>query len=417
MFFRPGKSLLKFSVWCRYTTPPAAQKGAVTLVMARILLILTSMVSAYTGSAVLFESKISANEFRSGQAFEAAESGLADSLAYMGTRGGADKNGDGAIDPMFDTDGNGVGDTNTATFADNSSVTVTVTGTFPNYIVQSVGVSDDQTATRTVWGVGASVDALPNSPDNPMTTRGTLIVGGAATVHNPEGASTIWSGNDVDLGSNNATATNIADPADAGYPSCMDTSMTCGTTRSSSKVAVGLDVIMNDSSLANLTDAQMFQNFFGTSMANYRDSRVTLEVAAANANNLSTDSANPGVHLGAGEVIWVEGDTNLENTTTIGCEVPVIGAGTCPVGNLDPTILIINGNLVTNGTPTFYGVVYVIGNMTLGGNNTVHGAMVVGGQAESGAGASLDIWYNSDVLTRSRDNGPLAGNPGSWRDW
>jgi hypothetical protein len=197
----------------------------------------------------------------------------------------------------------------------------------------------------------------------------------------------------------------------------MDTSMSCGTTRSSSKVAVGLDVIANDSSLSNLTGSEMFQTFFGTSMANYRDSRVTLEVAAANANNLASDSAAPGVHLGAGEVIWVDGDTVLSTTTTVGCEVPVTGAGSCPVGNLDPTVLIVNGDLQTNGTPTFYGVVYVVGSVDLGGNNTVHGAMVVGGDSRSAAGASLDLWYNSGVLTRSRDNGPLAGNPGSWRDW
>jgi hypothetical protein len=417
MFFKPGKSTATPECRRRFGALQWKQRGAVTLVMALVLLVLTTLVAGYTGSAVLFERRISANEFRSGQAFEAAESGLSSALAYMGSRGGADKNRDGAIDPIFDTNADGIGDANITTFADNSSVTVAVNGTFPNYTIQSVGMSDDQTAMRTVWTVGASVDALPNSPDNPLTARGAIFVGGSASVHNPEGHSTIWSGADVDLGSNNATATNIANPADAGYPSCMDTSMTCGTTRSSSKVAVGLDVIANDSSLSNLSNSQMFQNFFGTSMANYRDSRVTLEVTAANANNPASDSASPGVHLGAGEVIWVEGDTVLQNTTTVGCEVPVMGGGNCPVGNLDPSILIINGNLQTSGTPTFYGVVYVVGRVDVGGNNTVHGALVVVGQTQSAAGGSLDVWYNSDVLTRSRDNGPLAGNPGSWRDW
>lgn len=393
------------------------QRGAVTLVLSLVLLVLTSMVAAYTGAAIIFERKVSANEFRSGQAFEAAESGLADALAYMGSRGGADKDKDGTIDAVFDTDGDGVGNINTRTFSDASSVAVTITGTFPNFVVQAVGVSDDGTATRTIQTVGASVDALPNTPDNPLTTRGALVINGSATVHNPEGHSTIWSGSDVDLGSNNATATNIASPTDPGYPSCMDTPMTCGTTPSSSKVAIGLDVVANDSSLANLTEAQMFQNFFGTSMANYRDSRVTLEVAGADANNLSTDPSNPGVHLASGEVVWVEGDASLSNITTVGCEVQVTGGGSCPVGSLDPTILIINGNLETKGTPTFYGIVYVIGDFAVGGNNTVHGAMVVSGQALSTAGGSLDVWYNSDVLQQSRDNGPLAGSPGSWRDW
>jgi hypothetical protein len=388
-----------------------------TLFMSLVLLILTSMVAAYTGSAILFERKISANEFRSGQAFEAAESGLATALAYMGSAGGADKDNSGAVDPIFDTDGDGVGNVNSNTFSDSSSVTVTVTGAFPNYEVQAVGVSDDGTATRTISIIGAAVDSLPNLPENPLTARGGIAVNGSATVHNPEGMTTIWSGDDVDLGSNNATATNIADPSDAGYPTCMDTSMTCGTTRSSSKVAIGLDVVENDSSLSNLSSAQMFQNFFGVSMANYRDSRVTLEVAAADANNLASNENNPGVQLAAGEVIWIEGDASLTDNTTVGCEVPVVGAGSCPVASLDPSILIINGNLTTDGTPTFHGAVYVVGDIDLSGNNTIHGAAVVGGDNTSTTSGSLDIWYNSDLLEQSRDNGPLSGSPGSWRDW
>ena len=371
---------------------PRCQRGAVTLVLAIVLLVLMSMVAAYTGSTVLFEQKVSANEFRAGQAFEAAESGLSSAIAYMAARGGADKDRDGVIDPVYDLDGDGIGDVNTDTFSDNSSVAVSIGGAFPNYAIEAVGVSDDLTATRTVRMVGASVDALPNPPQNPLTTRNDIIINGSATVHNPEGHSTIWGGDDVDLGSNNATATNIADPNDSGYPTCMDTPMMCGTTRSSTKVAVGMDVIENDSSLANLTESQLFQNFFGSSLANYRESRVTLEVAAADANNLSTDEANPGVHLATGEVIWVEGDTVLENITTVGCAAPVTGAGSCDDSDLDPSVLIINGNLETKGTPTFYGMVYVVGSIFLGGNNTA-------------------------LLNLIRDNGPLAGSPGGWLNW
>ena len=417
MSFEPGKRGETCRRGISFGPSPRRQQGAVTLILAIVLLVLTSMVAAYTGSTILFEQKVSANEFRAGQAFEAAESGLSSAIAYLASRGGADKNRDGVIDPVYDLDGDGIGDVNTDTFADNSSVAVSIGGTFPNYAIEAVGVSDDLSATRTVRIIGASADAIPNPPQNPLTTRGDVVINGSATVHNPEGHSTVWGGNNVDLGSNNSTATNVADPNDAGYPTCMDTPMTCGTTRSSTKVAIGMDVIENDSSLANLTELQMFQNFFGSSMANYRESRVTLEVSAANANNLSTDNANPGVHLATGEVIWVEGDTVLENTTTVGCAAPVTGAGSCDAADLDPSVLIINGNLTTKGTPTFYGIVYVVGSIFLGGNNTVHGAMVVSGQIESSTGGSLDIWYNSAMLNASRDNGPLAGSPGSWRDW
>jgi hypothetical protein len=417
MFFEPGKRDEIYRRGICFGPTARCQRGAVTLVLAIVLLVLTSMVAAYTGSTILFEQKVSANEFRAGQAFEAAESGLSSAVAYLASRGGADKNRDGVIDPVYDLDGDGIGDINTDTFSDNSSVAVSIGGTFPNYAIEAVGVSDDLSATRTVRMIGASVDALPNPPQNPLTTRGEIVINGSATVHNPEGHSTIWGGDNVDLGSNNATATNVADPNDPGYPTCMDTPMTCGTTRSSTKVAIGMDVLENDSSLANLTEAQMFQNFFGSSMANYRESRVTLEVDAVNANNLSTDNANPGVHLATGEVIWVEGDAVLENITTVGWAAPVTGAGDCDAADLDPSVMIINGDLETKGTPTFYGIVYVIGSIFLGGNNTAHGAMVVSGQIQNSTGGSLDIWYNSSLLDLSRDNGPLAGSPGSWRDW
>ena len=72
MFFGPGrrKDIRRRGVGASSTA--RRQRGAVTLILAIVLLILTSMVAAYTGSTVLFEQKVSANEFRAGQAFEAA---------------------------------------------------------------------------------------------------------------------------------------------------------------------------------------------------------------------------------------------------------------------------------------------------------------------------------------------------------
>jgi len=47
----------------------------------------------------------------------------------------------------------------------------------------------------------------------------------------------------------------------------------------------------------------------------------------------------------------------------------------------------------------------------------VVGAMVADGNLLSTTTGSLDLWYSSDVLQWSRDNGPMAGAPGSWQDW
>jgi hypothetical protein len=395
----------------------ARQTGIVTLAMTLILLVLITMIAAYTGRTVLFEQRISGNDFRARQAFEAAESGLRVAISYLSSVGGADKDDDGVIDLIFDTDADGIGDTSTASFADGSSVTVTLGGAFPSFTIQSVGVSDDRTATRTVRAIGSTADALPNGPGNPLTARGTVVIDGSATVYNPEGNSTIWSGSDVDLGSNNATATEIADPTDPAYPECMDTSMSCGTVQSSNRVSIGVDVVEYDSSLANLSSQQTFQNFFGMSMENYRESRVSLDIPAADANNLVTDTP-PGVDGATGEVIWIEGDASFDSVT-VGCaiDLPFMGSPFCPAADTDPSIVIVNGDLVGSAAPNVTGLLYVVGNFELNGSAQVAGALVVGGALDNGAGGSLDVWYNSDVLGATRDNAPVAGAPGSWHDW
>jgi hypothetical protein len=375
------------------------------------------MVGVYTSRTVVVEEKIAGNDFRARQAFEAAESGLHIAMAYIGEAGGADKDENGIIDQVFDTDDDGIGDIDSMTFDNSSSVTVTLTGAFPQIGIQADGFSDDRTATRTIRATGSTADALPNRPKNPLTTRGTVIINGSATTHNPEGSSTIWSGSDVELGSNNASATNIANPSDPGYPLCLDTPMTCSTTRSSSKVAIGLDVVEHDSSLLNLTPEQMFENFFGLSSVNYRESRVTLDVDAADVNNLATNETDPGIDMAAGEIVWVEGDAVLSDNLTVGCTKKITGNQTCPNASLDPSILIINGDLTSNGTPHFYGIVFVIGNIDMSSNSTVTGALVSSGDLTNDAGGSLDIWYNSDVLDDVRNNGRLAAAPGSWHDW
>jgi hypothetical protein len=381
---------------------------------ALVLLLLITMVSFYTSRTVTLEQKISANDFRSRQAFEAADSGVQIAMAYMS--GGPDRDDDGVLDPVFDTDGDGIGDSNTNTFADGSSVTVTMTGAVPNVNIQSVGLSDDRTAGRTINAQAAQLQVLPSSPNNPLTTRGDLVVNGSATVYNPEGNTTIWSGADVDLGSNNSTATEIADPADADYPTCLDTAMTCGTTRSSNKVAVGLDVIENDASLNQMTADEMFANFFGMSPEAYRASRVGLEVNAADASNDASNSSNPGLHLATSEIVWVEGNTSI-SSLTVGCDSVVTGNNVCPNAEQNPSIIIVNGDLETSGTPHFYGLLFVMGDLDVSSNTTTHGAVVSAGGEINVTSGSLDVWYNSDLLEDLSNLGGVSGAPGSWRDW
>ena len=131
----------------RHASSRSRQRGAATLAVSLVLLLLITLVGFYTSRTVVLERKIAGNDFRSRQAFEAAESGINIALAYIGRRGGADKNDDSILDPVFDTNADGLGDASTLTFDNFSSVTVTLTGTFPTIGIQADGFSDDRTGT------------------------------------------------------------------------------------------------------------------------------------------------------------------------------------------------------------------------------------------------------------------------------
>lgn len=390
------------------------QRGAASLVVSLIILALITLVTIYTSKTIITEQKIANNDYRAKQAFQAAEAGIGAAINYYSDD--PDMDSDGVLDGVFDSDNDGVGDSANSVVGASNRVIVNATDLSGNMTIlriTSQGFSDDDTAMRTIVQDISTVNPLPNTPSNPFTTRGTVVVTGSATIHNPEGHSTIWSGGDVDLGANNSTATEVADVTDADYPGCMDYSISnanhCDVIQSSNKVTVGLDVIEHDSNLANLNDSEFFENFFGMSLTNFHESMVTLDTTAANAN---TD-----VQLATNEIIWVEGDTEFSNNTTVGCKAVVTGGNVCSNANTKPSIMIINGNATFGGTTQFYGIVYVTGSITISGNSTVYGALVGGSTVTNNTGGSLDIWYDSDVLNRVKRNGPLGSSAGSWRDF
>jgi hypothetical protein len=390
------------------------QRGAASLVVSLIILALITMVTIYTSKSIITEQKITNNDYRAKQAFEAAEAGIGVAINYYSDD--PDLNSDGVLDGVFDSDNDGVGDSANSMVGTSNRVIVNATDLSGNMTIlriTSQGFSDDDTAMSTIVQVISTVNPLPNTPSNPFTTRSNVTITGAATIHNPEGHSTIWSGGDVDLGSNNATATEVADVTDPNYPGCMDYSKTetghCDVIQSSNKVTVGLDVIEHDSNLSNLDDSDFFENFFGMSLTNFHESMVTLETTGANAD---TD-----VQLATNEIIWVDGDTTFTNNTTVGCKAVVTGTNVCSNSNTKPSIMIIDGDVNIGGTFQFYGILYVTGSIVISGASTVYGAMVGGSTVTNQTGGSLNIWYDSNVLDAVKRNGPLGSSAGSWRDF
>jgi len=385
------------------------QKGAITLAVSMAILMLSTLVVFNVSKAILMEQKITNNDGRAKQAFEAAEAGILAAVNYL--TNDPDVNTDGVIDPVFDTNADGLGDSSTTTVGTGRVVVATTDlsgGNMTSIRIVAQGFSDDSSASRTITQTLVTINPLPNAPENPVVTKGSMTVSGAATVHNPEGHSTIWTGSDVDLGSNNSTATEVPDIGDAGYPACMDTPMTCVLVDASNRLTAGVDVIANDSSLASLTSEEFFVNFFGNNPTTYRSSMGTIETTTADVN---TDA-----DLAAHEVIWIEGDASFSGVT-VGCKVSVTGSNVCSNANTKPSIIIVNGDASFSGGNQFYGIVYVMGNVSLSGSTTVYGSIVVAGDASSSAGGSLDIWFQSDVLAGTALAGASTGSAGTWKDF
>lgn len=99
------------------------------------------------------------------------------------------------------------------------------------------------------------------------------------------------------------------------------------------------------------------------------------------------------------------------------------GTGTVRLGSNDtygspehPVVLIVQGDLHLNGTPTVYGFIYVTGNLTANGNATVRGAIAVQGSVGKLNG-SMSLVHDAELLARLSAWGAPAAVPGGWKDF
>jgi Tfp pilus assembly protein PilX len=400
--------------------------------MSLILLFLITLITLAVTRNISVEQKVANSDTRSKLAFEAAEAGVAAAFRSISdsTEFGVlksclgDPDGDGVFTIDYEVCLSAPCQDLTVETGASCDVVLTALAGPDRYQVRSTGYSDDLSATRTITIRAVLRDALASLPDSPLTSKSEVIVDGSATIHNPEGDSTIWSGETIDLGSNNSTSTEIADPYDSGFPSCMDTPLTCDTISSSNKVTLGPDIIDNDGNLGSLTSAEFFEAYFGTTVDDYRDSdNVDIRVTGAEATSDAVKE-QPNV------VVWIEGNADFVNNATYGCSQRVTGSNICPANDpdlIDPnapdfagyesSIIVVNGDATFDGTVHFYGLVFVTGNLEISGNTTIYGGLVVGGEFINDTGGSLDLYYHSGLLENAASGGAIFAAAGSWRDY
>jgi len=374
------------------------QQGAATLIVALILLVAMTIVTIFAARSAVMEQKIYANEFRSKQAFEAAEAGLEYGIAYLLTTGGADKDDDNVIDTIPGFTFADTGSEYQVTLVDNSA------GKFIDISVTSTGLSDDDSARTLIAQRVAIVPALPEVPGNPLISKGAVSINGAAEIVNPEGNATIWTGDPSVTFSGASGKTKIPDPSDPTQ--LIDSSDSNG---------LGPDVIAADTTLSSMTDAEFFEAFMGTNKTSYQNAGSVREVPASDAANAYT-APSPGLDLAREEILWVDGSPSLNGNVTVGCTITVTGGNVCPSANTKPVVLVIDGNLQGNGTVKVYGLVYITGDFSGSGNLEVTGAVIMEGDV-TGTG-SLNVTYDSSVLQDAGKIPLSAGSlAGSWHDF
>jgi len=435
----------------------ARQRGATTLLITVIILFLASLLVIAVSRTTVMEQRLSANEMRSRQAFEAAQAGFDHALDYLTSDPlGLDRkiNVDGsagsdslaermdgsvaAIAPRCLRADDDCSDPVAQPFAEYRFAYCNPESTDPECppdnvgepincdfldttseiewlrrpLIVSCGWSDDDLGRRLIRQGFRTIPTLGNPSTVPFITKGSVGVTGSATLSNFYTNLNLWLGGPLtnigNAGKTYVRDPNIPAPSKATEPPAPPPSPpnpACDPNpcyiKVTDKTTIGPDVIDNDPTLANLSNADMFTLFTGAAdPEDYKLNVATMDFTEAEAE------ANPSPLAGLlGQAVFIDAQSDaftLPNTT--------IGSRTRPV------VLVVDGDMTGGGSPVVHGVVYVTGDLNVQGNITVYGGMVVQGDV-TGTG-SLDIVYDPFAVENADDNiGRSAPIPGDWRDW
>jgi Tfp pilus assembly protein PilX len=355
------------------------QRGMITLVIALMLLLIISMITLMVAKSVMTEQKISANEFDSRQASTAAQAGLQYAIPYLAANAATilkDTNSDGYIDSYSDSNTSNVSLNN-----NGGSYTITYSNPTQNNFnliqIQVVGKSADGLITRTVTElVNGYNNILPHPGSVGLVSQSLVTLSGSVAVTNTVTNQTIDAGGLINSNGNVSMTTSS------------------GSTNNPSSSTSG--ATMNNTTLANATNAQLFQNFFGTTMTAVQN-EADLVYSCSSCDYSTTLN---GV---VGKIIYINGNANFSTNT-------VIGSASQPV------ILVATGTISMSGGVTFYGFMYGAQGVNISGTVNFYG--VAAGAANFNVSGHVSVVYDKNVINNLKSNwesfAPVAG---SWHDF
>jgi hypothetical protein len=435
---------------------PSPQRGAAALIVVLLLFFVISLVAAYAGRNLIFEQRTSTNQYRSTQAFEAAEAGLEWALAML--------NG-GPISATCAPSANAADKSFRQRFLkedpDHSGQYVPATwGAIdperlqPSCIRNGAGWNcscrDDAAATPEVPAGGGTNPAfrvcferVPLDPLVPLgpVQQGTVRIvstGRTKFVENQpceergqgtadDAASTV----SVVVALSSALATpprvglavrgnvDVAGQMtllEAPLPSREELSARGWLVQAGGSASLPLAqpanvrgtpisayFAQNDAALAALSQDQMFASVFNMGKATYRNQpgAVILNDCAVACSAKLVQAAQ----AAKGRIIWVDGDMTIEADAVLGA------AG-------EPVVIVASGNVnLTAASVEVFGLLYSHANFDAGvADLSVDGATVAAGKFDGGG--SSRVLYRADILgLLSRSTGSFVRVPGSWRDF
>ncbi|MBC7940152.1 MAG: hypothetical protein H7Z19_10375 [Chitinophagaceae bacterium] len=439
------------------------QRGAATLVVVMVLFFIMALVAVYTSRNLIFEQRTSSNQYRSSQAFEAAEAGVEWALAML--NGGRV---DSACLPTTDTTQSSFRARYIDTIDSESKMTVRTQPPGPGFPATPAPAlmpacvfdaatnpnlwrchcpSDSATVLPVVGGAAAKpmfrvrfeylsapatrrdvlriVSAGCNRPDpaclaeTPSAPPGdamavvTSVVALRSALSTLPGAAITAQG-DVNAGTGSLAATNT-NPATGGITVLAGGGI-LGTVLPTTLAGTPGDKSMgaSDDALAALAiPDRMFNNFFGMAPLFYEEQPGAFVLdCSAGCNSANVNSA---VAQNPGHVIWIEGDLTVNGDI-----------GTAPVGggllaselpSTGPVMLVVEGT-ATLASGTLYGALYgrVLSWNRGSGTALVQGALIAeGGLVGNG---NQQVIYDPAILSLLRTRqGSFVRVPGGWKDF
>jgi len=376
---------------------PIKQQGIATIVTSIALLMLVTLTVAFTANVGIMETKTSANEYRSAQAFFSAQAGIDYVLAKISKYEMANPSLNPDIS-LTNVGGNSYEYSDTVNYDDGS--TTTGTGSYvvsidyssdtTNYELiklTATGTSGDTTSTASIEQEIVFSAALPYGVQYffsaPLITKGnaeiTLANITEGVINKPSGLGTITQ---IKVHSGGSIS-------DGGAPAS-----TNGT---------NINFREGDSTINAYSNSTMHSKVFNldTTGMKQMSRRASCSGSCSNPSYITNNSS-----YSRSKMHFVDG----ANITLSGGS---LGSST------DPVILYVDttssGNLILKTGITVWGLVFVKGNWNNNSNSaTINGAVVVTGNLTNGE--NLTISHDNTTFNNLGKVGTYTRLPGSWSD-